>query len=213
MASADPAILKDLVELYTEDQKTTSLAQLMTDPENYKNTADEQQLAKREFIVSEGLQQFRDYYEDDPIESASFEYLDNLSNRDRIRFMSVFEDFSKDPMSGKAYAMIAKREYNPELSGINNLLLDLIDFKDRVRPLANDLSLMDVSKRYQTRSLEEVFGEETPGFTQEQIDNMTEDQKATYNGYMEMAAEGKTADFERITSQEIAAWKANKAAQ
>merc|ERR1719454_634642 len=116
----------------------------MVDPANFDEYADKATLAKREYIVNEALQQYRDYFEDDAIESASFEYLDNLSNRDRIRFMEIFEDFSADPLKGKGHAMIQKREYNPELSSFNNLLLDLIDFKDRVRPLANDLALMDV---------------------------------------------------------------------
>lgn len=62
--------------------------------------------------------------------------------------MEIFEDFTADPLKGKAHAMIQKREYNPELSSFNNLLLDLIDFKDRVRPLANDLALMDISRKY-----------------------------------------------------------------
>lgn len=44
--------------------------------------------------------------------------------------------------------MIKKREYNSELSVFSNLVLDLIDFKDRVRPLAKDISLMDVTRRY-----------------------------------------------------------------
>jgi hypothetical protein len=45
--------------------------------------------------------------------------------------------------------MIAKREYNPELSMFSNLVLDLQDFKDRVRPLARDIALMDISRGYQ----------------------------------------------------------------
>ena len=44
--------------------------------------------------------------------------------------------------------MIAKREFNPELSALSNLVLDLVDFKDRVRPLANDLTLMDVTSKH-----------------------------------------------------------------
>lgn len=44
--------------------------------------------------------------------------------------------------------MIKKREFNPELSGFSNLLLDLVDFKDRVRPLAKDMALMDVARKY-----------------------------------------------------------------
>jgi hypothetical protein len=41
-------------------------------------------------MVKEGVQQFRDYYESDQEEIKDFEFLDNLSNRDRIRFMEVF---------------------------------------------------------------------------------------------------------------------------
>jgi hypothetical protein len=40
--------------------------------------------------------------------------------------------------------MIQKREFNPELSVVSNVILDLVDFRDRVRPLARDLTLMDV---------------------------------------------------------------------
>ena len=48
----------------------------------------------REYMAKEGIQQFRDYYESDAEEIKSFEYLDNLTNRDRIRFMEIFEDFT-----------------------------------------------------------------------------------------------------------------------
>ena len=41
-------------------------------------------------MIKEGVQQFRDYYESDQEEIKDFEFLDNLSNRDRIRFMEVF---------------------------------------------------------------------------------------------------------------------------
>lgn len=75
--------------------------------------------------------------------------MDNLSNRDQIRFMEIFEDFSVAKVDMKDYAMIKKREFNPELSAFSNLLLDLVDFKDRVRPMARDIALMDVSRQYQ----------------------------------------------------------------
>lgn len=52
--------------------------------------------------------------------------------------------------------MIPKREFNPELSAFSNLILDLVDFKDRVRPLARDISLLDATQRYQARSVSEV---------------------------------------------------------
>jgi hypothetical protein len=141
----DTEVVQDLVGVYQADERKSSLAQLALDPSQFENFADKATLAKREYMVAEALQQYRDYYEDDATEAAAFEYLDNLSNRDRIRFMEIFEDFTADPFRGKAHAMIQKREYNPELSSFNNFMLDLIDFKDRVRPLANDLSLMDIS--------------------------------------------------------------------
>lgn len=144
-------------------------------------------------MVAEALQQYRDYFEDDESEAAAFEYLDNLSNRDRIRFMEIFEDHTADPLKGKGHAMIQKREYNPELSSFNNVLLDLIDFKDRVRPLANDLSLMDISQKYQSRSMEEAFGVEEQELTQEHVDAMTDDQKSRAKEYNDMVYDERYA--------------------
>lgn len=40
LENVDPAVLDDLVSVYTEDQKATSLAQLMTDPDNMNAFAD-----------------------------------------------------------------------------------------------------------------------------------------------------------------------------
>lgn len=107
-------------------------------------------------MAREGVQQYRDYYETDNEEHGFFEYLDNLPNRDRIRFMEAFEDFTAHKYDEKAYGMIPKREFNPEMSAFGNLILDLVDFKDRVRPLAMDISLMEASKPYQARDPKEV---------------------------------------------------------
>ena len=52
--------------------------------------------------------------------------------------------------------MISKREFNPELSAFSNLILDLVDFKDRVKPAARDLTLLDVSRKYQKVSIDEI---------------------------------------------------------
>jgi hypothetical protein len=49
--------------------------------------------------------------------------------------------------------MIQKREYNPELSMFSNLALDLVDFKDRVRPLARDIALMDITRGFQKHNM------------------------------------------------------------
>lgn len=107
-------------------------------------------------MAKEGVQQFRDYYESDQEEMQQFEFLDNLTNRDRIRFMEICEDFTTQQHDVKAYAMISKREFNPELSAFSNLILDLVDFKDRVKPAARDLTLLDVSRKYQKVSVDEI---------------------------------------------------------
>jgi hypothetical protein len=36
------------------------------------------------------------------------------------------------------------------------MVLDLVDFRDRVRPLARDLTLMDAAKKYQKNSMDEI---------------------------------------------------------
>lgn len=103
-------------------------------------------------MVQEAVQQFKDYYEDDAEEAGFFEYLENLSNRDQIRFMEIFEDFTVDKGDLKKYVMIDKREYNPELSVLSNMVLDLVDFKDRVRPLSQDIAMLEEARKYQKDS-------------------------------------------------------------
>ena len=152
----DEAIEADLYDLYQKDAKDTSLAQLMLDPANFNETAKDGTQAHRVYMAKESVEQYRDYYESDAEEQQFFEYLDNLSNRDQIRFMEIFEDFSVMKNDRKEYLMIKKREFNPELSAFSNLLLDLADFKDRVRPMAQDIALMDVSNQYQRVKVQEL---------------------------------------------------------
>lgn len=77
-----------------------------------------------------------------------------MSNRDRIRFMEIFKDFSEQRVR-KDFFTIPKREFNPEISTFANLALDLVDFRDRVRPMARDLTLMESASRYQKMSPKE----------------------------------------------------------
>ena len=105
-------------------------------------------------MAREGVQQYRDYYESDEEEQSFFEYLDNLSNRDRIRFMECFKDFSVGRPK-RSFFSIPKREFNPEMSTFANLALDLVDFRDRVRPMARDLTMMEAAARYQPVSPQE----------------------------------------------------------
>jgi len=53
-----------------------------------------------------------------------------MSNRDKIRLIEIFQDFTVSKNSNKRIAQIPKRENNPELSVFANMALDLIDFKD-----------------------------------------------------------------------------------
>jgi cytidylate kinase len=149
----DPVLESDLFELYQQDMKDSSVAQFMLDPSNWKTKAIDETRVFREYMVSEALHQYKDFYESDAEEQSFFEYMGNLSNRDKIRFAEVFKDYSQQRVDMKDYVMIAKREYNPELSMFSNLLLDLQDFKDRVRPLAKDITLMDTTRGYQKQNV------------------------------------------------------------
>lgn len=151
----DVSIESNLVDTFTDDMRDTSLGMLVLNRKDFKATAQLQTNAYREYMAREGVQQYRDYFEDDPEEQSFFEYLDNLPNRDQIRFMEVFQDYTRYNTDEKAYVLIPKREFNPELSAFSNLILDLVDFKDRVRPVARDISLLDTTSRYQARKVDE----------------------------------------------------------
>jgi hypothetical protein len=146
----------DLFALYQQDMKDSSTAQFMLDQANWKPTAVEQTRVFRDYMVKEALEQYRDYYESDAEEQGFFEYAQNLSNRDQIRLSALFKDYSENHADLKDYIMIQKREYNPELSMFSNLVLDLTDFKDRVRPLARDIALMDATRGFQKNNVEEL---------------------------------------------------------
>ncbi len=78
----------------------------MLDERKYNPTAVKGTAAIREYMVKEGVQQYRDYYESDSEEQKAFEYIDQLDNRGRIRFMEVFDDYTVDKHDNKSYAMI-----------------------------------------------------------------------------------------------------------
>lgn len=54
-----------MVGVYQQDQKDNSVAQLMLDQSKFDMYAEKATSAKREYMVREGLQQYRDYFEDD----------------------------------------------------------------------------------------------------------------------------------------------------
>jgi hypothetical protein len=155
----DPALETDLFALYQQDMKDSSVAQFMLDPSGFKNTAVEKTRVFRDYMVQESLAQYRDYYETDAEEQQFFQYMDNLSNRDKIRLTEIFQDYSEFKGDVKDYIMIQKREYNPELSLFSNLALDLVDFKDRVKPLARDIALLDVTRPLQKHNVKNLIKE------------------------------------------------------
>lgn len=132
----------------------------MLDPASWKPKAVEETRVFREYMVQESLAQYKDYYESDAEEQSFFQYMDNLANRDKIRFAEIFKDYTESKDDHKDFVMIQKREYNPELSLFSNLVLDLVDFKDRVRPLAKDIALMDITRPYQKQNINEILRDE-----------------------------------------------------
>lgn len=114
--SRDPAIDNLLWPTFVELEKNTMIGNLVLNREKFVDSAADATTAHREYMAREGVQQYRDYYESDAEEQGFFEYLDNLPNRDRIRFMEAFKDFTVQEGDGKGLAMIPKREFNPEIS-------------------------------------------------------------------------------------------------
>jgi hypothetical protein len=137
----DAAIEQDVAETLRQIQIKETLAALLVDDKPSVELF-ENKFSKplRDYMLAESIQQYKDYYEDDPAERQFFEYLDKISTRDNIRFMEIFEDYSVRHLDTKKHVRIPKREPNPELSLMGNFALDLIDFKDRVRFIAKDLT-------------------------------------------------------------------------
>ena len=79
--------------------------------------------------------------------------------------MELFEDITEDQFEDKSYMMIKKREHNPQLSVLGNMVLDLVDFKDRVRPMSNDIAMLEQTRKYQKAAPKEI-NYESNDFTQ-----------------------------------------------
>ena len=155
----DPVLEQNLTDLFESDARDNSIAQMMVDPSRFRDVATEETRPFREYMVNESIQQYKDYYESDDEESGFFEYLENFTNRDKIRFMELFEDHTVDKLDQKHYISIEKREYNPELSVFSNMVLDLVDFKDRVRPLSRDISQIEYAMKHQKQNVEQMLAE------------------------------------------------------
>ena len=154
----DASVDQDLYELFQKDNIETSLGAKASDLSKWdSHVAREETDPIRNYMVGEAMSQYHDYYETDGEEQEFFEFMENMPARDRIRFVEIFEDYTVDKRDAKDYVTISKREYNPELSVFSNLCLDMFDFKDRVRPLANDMAMWDASRDYQRHSPSEIL--------------------------------------------------------
>lgn len=92
----DPVLEQGLNDLLASDARDSSIAGFVNDPTGWRDLATQETRPFREYMVSESVQQYKDYYESDEEEAGFFQYLDNLSNRDRIRFMEIFHDPTVD---------------------------------------------------------------------------------------------------------------------
>ena len=92
----DPVLEQSIFSLLESDARDNSWAQIVNNPDMARDVATEETRPFREYMVNEAVQQFRDYYEDDEATVSFFELLDNLTNRDKIRFMEIFEDPTVD---------------------------------------------------------------------------------------------------------------------
>ena len=61
----DAVIDQPLVNTFIEDQKATSVGQMLLNPDKYTAHAENVTNAHREYMAKEGVQQYRDYYESD----------------------------------------------------------------------------------------------------------------------------------------------------
>ena len=68
----DPVLEQDLFDLYLQDSKDSSVAQFMVDPSKFRKRAIDETRPMREYIISESLQQYKDYYETDGEEQRFF---------------------------------------------------------------------------------------------------------------------------------------------
>ena len=108
------------------------------------------------YVSDEGFQQFMDYYETDEEEAPYFGYYKQISERERIRFAEVYENFySKSLEYDKYYVSIPKRPFDRSSSIFSNFVQDLVDFNNRVRPIARNLAYRDASLKHQILPMNE----------------------------------------------------------
>ena len=124
---------------------------------NDVSNIEEELVPHADYLATEGLQQFKDYYESD-IESGEINksMLEDLSLKDKLRFTECYENnLTKSILTDKHYITIPKRPYDNNKSVVHNFVEDLIDFNYRVKPIARNLSFKDAASKYQAIPMNE----------------------------------------------------------
>ena len=119
------------------------------------------------YVADEGFKQFTDYYETDEEEKPYFDYYNEISEREKIRFAEHFENFfNKSLELDKYYVSIPKRPFDKKKSFLSNFVEDLIDFNTRVRPISRNLAFKDASAKSQPLPI-----------TEEEISTVTQNER------------------------------------
>ncbi|OMJ96143.1 hypothetical protein SteCoe_321 [Stentor coeruleus] len=99
------------------------------------NTKDPQfanKLSKyQDYILDEAVQQYKDYYESDTDDIHDF---DHITPEEKQEFSSIFKDYAMPLGDNKAVITVPTREYNPNISVIQNLKEHYTDLRTRVMP-------------------------------------------------------------------------------
>ena len=154
----DPKVTAQLGEsiekYFVENQLPFKFSEMVT--KSNESTANDELMPYMNYVANEGFQQFLDYYETDDEEKPYFEYYKEISERQRLRFAEFYENFFSKAMEyDKYYVTIPKRPYDKSKSIFTNFVDDLVDFNNRVRPIARSLAYRDVSLKHQILPMNE----------------------------------------------------------
>ena len=154
----DPIVTAQIGELiekhYVQNQIPFQITQMVTGTQI--PSAKDELYPYMKYVADEGFQQFMDYYETDEEEAPYFDYYRQISERERLRFAEYYENFySKSMEYDKYYVSIPKRPYDKSQSIFSNFVSDLIDFNNRVRPIARSIAYRDASLKHQILPMNE----------------------------------------------------------
>lgn len=114
MKSRDPSVEIDPREISKKDPQ---FAAKLT---NYQN-----------YILDEAVNQYKDYYESDTEDIHDF---DHITPEEKQQFSTIFKDYPRPLGDNKSVITVPSREYNPNVSVIQNLKEHYSDLRTRIMP-------------------------------------------------------------------------------